>query len=298
MENDFIQIGINHGTFQHIKITHMKKILTLVFLITLSSCSEINYVDLNSLNIEGDIAYTQNGKKFTGIVVVTRNSNSEQLRVERTIKVKDGESIESKDFIWEDDKLNYKEIELSNGVKTYVSDNVIRYTTRTFEINYFDNGSIYSKIEHYYNDDKGEFVLDGESVTYDEDGEINNIEVYKDGELISYSQEKKDYDKFLGQWSDYENLKLSISVSNNDELSIHYYSGPCSGSLIGKHIPNDSSLELTHTSSECNYRGFDNSHILNKNIGKIDLIDGEIVLDIKIGDDLLRKGKTFLSKIN
>jgi hypothetical protein len=276
----------------------MKKILTLVFLITLSSCSEINYVDLNSLNIEGDIAYTQNGKKFTGIVVVTRNSNSEQLRVERTIKVKDGESIESKDFIWEDDKLNYKEIELSNGVKTYVSDNVIRYTTRTFEINYFDNGSIYSKIEHYYNDDKGEFVLDGESVTYDEDGEINNIEVYKDGELISYSQEKKDYDKFLGQWSDYENLKLSISVSNNDELSIHYYSGPCSGSLIGKHIPNDSSLELTHTSSECNYRGFDNSHILNKNIGKIDLIDGEIVLDIKIGDDLLRKGKTFLSKIN
>ena len=276
----------------------MKKILTLVFLITLSSCSEINYVDLNSLNIEGDIAYTQNGKKFTGIVVVTRHSNSEQLRVERTIKVKDGESIESKDFIWEDDKLNYKEIELSNGVKTYVSDNVIRYTTRTFEINYFDNGSIYSKIEHYYNDDKGEFVLDGESVTYDEDGEINNIEVYKDGELISYSQEKKDYDKFLGQWSDYENLKLSISVSNNDELSIHYYSGPCSGSLIGKHIPNDSSLELTHTSSECNYRGFDNSHILNKNIGKIDLIDGEIVLDIKIGDDLLRKGKTFLSKIN
>ena len=276
----------------------MKKILTLVFLITLSSCSEINYVDLNSLNIEGDIAYTQNGKKFTGIVVVTRNSNSEQLRVERTIKVKDGESIESKDFIWEDDKLNYKEIELSNGVKTYVSDNVIRYTTRTFEINYFDNGSIYSKIEHYYNDDKGEFVLDGESVTYDEDGEINNIEVYKDGELISYSQEKEDYDKFLGQWSDYENLKLSISVSNNDELSIHYYSGPCSGSLIGKHIPNDSSLELTHTSSECNYRGFDNSHILNKNIGKIDLIDGEIVLDIKIGDDLLRKGKTFLSKIN
>lgn len=277
----------------------MKKILTLVFLITLSSCSEINYVDLNSLNIEGDIAYTQNGKKFTGIVVVTRNSNSEQLRVERTIKVKDGESIESKDFIWEDDKLNYKEIELSNGVKTYVSDNVIRYTTRTFEINYFDNGSIYSKIEHYYNDDKGEFVLDGESVTYDEDGEINNIEVYKDGELISYSQEKKDYDKFLGQWSDYENLKLSISVSNNDELSIHYYSGPCSGSLIGKHIPNDSSLELTHTSSECNYRGFDNSHILNKNIGKIDLIDGEIVLDIKIGDDLLISSrKMFLSKIN
>jgi len=275
----------------------MKKILTLVFLITLSSCSEINYVDLNSLNIKGDMVYTQNGEKFSGIGLVTRNS--EQLQVEKEFVIKDGEVIESKQFLVEDNKLNYEEIKLSNGVKVYVSNNVIQYRTRTFEINYFDNGSIYSKTEHYYNDNKGEFVLDGESVTYDEDGEINNIKVYKDGELISYSQEKKDYDKFLGQWSDDENLKLSISVSNNNELSIHYYSGPCSGSLIGKHIPNDSSLELTHTGSECNYRGFDNSHILNKNIGKIDLIDGEIVLDIKIGDDLLISSrKMFLSKIN
>ena len=275
----------------------MKKILTLVFLITLSSCSEINYVDLNSLNIKGDMVYTQNGEKFSGIGLVTRNS--EQLQVEKEFVIKDGEVIESKQFLVEDNKLNYEEIKLSNGVKVYVSNNVIQYRTRTFEINYFDNGSIYSKTEHYYNDNKGEFVLDGESVTYDEDGEINNIKVYKDGELISYSQEKKDYDKFLGQWSDYENLKLSISISNNDELNIYYYSGPCSGSLIGKHIPNDKSLELTHTSSECNYRGFDNSHILNKNIGKIDLIDGEIVLDIKIGDDLLISSrKMYLSKIN
>jgi hypothetical protein len=106
-------------------------------------------------------------------------------------------------------------------------------------------------------------------------------------------------DNFIGNWSDGENLNLSIAMSStNNDLSISYYSGPCSGYLIGQKSEENNSIELTHKSSECNYRGFDNSHILNKKIGQIDLIDGDIVLDIKIGDDLLIEGNMFLYKMD
>jgi hypothetical protein len=114
-----------------------------------------------------------------------------------------------------------------------------------------------------------------------------------------FSQEKIDYNKFLGNWSDAQNLNLSITMAtNNDAMIISYFSGPCQGKLIGKKSKENNIIELTHSESECNYLGFDNSHILKKKIGKIDLINEEIVLDLKIGDDLLIVGKMFLFKDN
>ena len=164
----------------------MKKLFLVITLIfALNSCSENNYVKIESLKIEGNIVYNQNGEKFTGVAVMTRNR--QQLRVKRLIEIKNGELVESIDYEWSDDMLNYSEINLSNGLTAYVSDKIEEITTKKSITRYYDDGTVYS-IKEIYMNKNGEGILNGEAKYYDENGNLEKTEIYKDGTLISNNE--------------------------------------------------------------------------------------------------------------
>jgi len=146
----------------------------------LTSCSTDIYTTAESLKVDDNKFYLE-GEKFTGFVVSTRNRT--ELRIARMTKVSDGEPTEMKDYIWDDDKLNYTEIELLNGLKAYVSDVVRRIETMTFKKEFYKDGSIRSLEEYYYNE---EDVKVGEKkIVYEKDGKIKSTKIYKDGKLVS-----------------------------------------------------------------------------------------------------------------
>jgi hypothetical protein len=92
---------------------------------------------------------------------------------------------------------------------------------------------------------------------------------------------------FVGSWYDNNNCWISITELN-ENLNISYHAGPCQGDLKGIFLKDK--YELIHENSECNYRGFNNDHILGKKIGYATIINGQLVLDLTIGDDLLEQG--------
>jgi hypothetical protein len=92
---------------------------------------------------------------------------------------------------------------------------------------------------------------------------------------------------FVGSWYDDENCWISIA-EHNENLEISYHGGPCGGVLKGVFLKDK--YELIHELSECNYSGFNNDHILGKKIGLATIINGQLVLDLTIADDLLKKG--------
>ena len=129
----------------------MKKLfLVITLILALNSCSENNYVRSDSLKEEGNIVYNQNGEKFTGVAVFTRNR--QQLRVQRLLKVKNGEFVEAINYQWIDDNLNYSEINLSNGLTAYVSDKIEEIITKESITGYYDDGTVYFIKEIYMNE--------------------------------------------------------------------------------------------------------------------------------------------------
>ena len=164
----------------------MKKLfLVITLILALNSCSENNYVRSDSLKEEGNIVYNQNGEKFTGVAVFTRNR--QQLRVQRLLKVKNGEFVEAINYQWIDDNLNYSEINLSNGLTAYVSDKIEEIITKESITGYYDDGTVYF-IKEIYMNEYGRDILNGEAKYYDENGNLEKTEIYKDGTLISNNE--------------------------------------------------------------------------------------------------------------
>ena len=164
----------------------MKKLfLVITLILALNSCSENNYVKVESLKLEGNIVYNQNGEKFTGVGVVTRNR--QQLRVKRLMKVKNGDPFEFIEYQWSDDNLNYSEINLSNGLTAYVSDKIVEIITKESITRYYDDGTVYF-IKEIYMNENGKDILNGEAKYYDKNGNLEKTEIYKDGILISNNE--------------------------------------------------------------------------------------------------------------
>ena len=154
-------------------------------ILALNSCSENNYVNIESLKLEGNIIYNKNGEKFTGVGVTTRNR--QQLRVKRLIKIKNGEFVEAIEYQWMNDNSNYSEINLSNGLTAYVSDEIKKITTKESITEYYDDGTVFF-IKEIYMNENGKDILNGEAKYYDENGNLEKTEIYKDGTLISNNE--------------------------------------------------------------------------------------------------------------
>ena len=100
---------------------------------------------------------------------------------------------------------------------------------------------------------------------------------------------------FVGRWFDGDNCWISIT-EDNENIKISYHAGPCQGELKGVFLKDK--YNLIHEYSECSYRGFNNDHILGKKIGFTTIINGQLVLDLTIGDDLLQKGGQFFNRVD
>ena len=168
-------------TFKKYKNSLLILILSINVTI-LSSCSTNTdiYVSTESIKFDDNKFYLE-GEKFTGFVVNTRKRTG--LRIKSMGKVSNGVLTEFKEYIWDDDGLNYTEIELLNGLKAYVSDGVTLIENRTFRKEFNKDGSVYSLEEFHYNEDDVK-VMEKKTV-YQKDGTIKSTKIYKDGELVS-----------------------------------------------------------------------------------------------------------------
>jgi hypothetical protein len=104
---------------------------------------------------------------------------------------------------------------------------------------------------------------------------------------------KIEINPFVGSWFDDENCWISIT-EHNKNLKIRYHAGPCQGDLKGIFLKDK--YELIHEYSACNFKGFNNDHILGKKIGFATIINGQLVLNLTIGDDLLKVGSQVFNR--
>lgn len=124
------------------------------------------------------------------------------------------------------------------------------------------------------------------------------LETKYNGEIITPLNETGEHGlimsvaDFVGNWmlGSSDGPLANFEIKSNK--TIEFYGGPCQGTL--KYDLIGDKLELTYTYSECNYRGFNNKELLGNKIGVCYLKDKKLILDLKMGDDLLNVGKTVL----
>ena len=114
------------------------------------------------------------------------------------------------------------------------------------------------------------------------------------GQLRNKINQSIEITTFLGDWYDGNNCWISVT-DDGENIDITYHSGPCAGNLKG--IFSKDKYELIHEYSACNYRGFNNDNILGKRIGYATISNGQLVLDLTIGDDLLMTGGQVFMRI-
>ena len=107
--------------------------------------------------------------------------------MKRLIKIKNGEFVEAIEYQWMNDNSNYSEINLSNGLTAYVSDEIKKITTKESITEYYDDGTVFF-IKEIYMNENGKDILNGEAKYYDENGNLEKTEIYKDGTLISNNE--------------------------------------------------------------------------------------------------------------
>lgn len=129
------------------------------------------------------------------------------------------------------------------------------------------------------------------------DLEKKNLEIISLNQTLNSSPKSysTNLDDFIGIWLLPEDSSGALAnFEINNDKTISFSGGPCQGTLQYTLINNI--LELVYRYSECNYSGFNNKNIVGKKIGVCFIENGELVLDLTVGDDLLSKGKTIFHK--
>jgi hypothetical protein len=159
----------------------MKNFKNLIYLFLLSvlitSCST-TYTNAKKLDFE-DGKFTLNGELFNGVAVSMMTSHN---RVRERGTFKDGKAIQMIEH--SRDEGQFEEIELSDGVTTYMSDMIEYERTLKNETQYYADGSIRRSTELSCED--GTIMScekNGKEIEYDEEGNVEITRIYENGDL-------------------------------------------------------------------------------------------------------------------
>jgi len=149
-------------------------VLSILFI----SCSQ-TYTNVEDLDMN-DGKFTFNGEIYEGIGLSMTSKN----KVREFIEFKDGMVVSMNERSL--DEGNFEEVELENGKKTIISDMIIFERDLKFETMYYPDGSVERKTElSCEGEDLQSCFKNGKSEYYDEQGNVTEVQYYKDNKKIN-----------------------------------------------------------------------------------------------------------------
>jgi len=149
-------------------------VLSILFI----SCSQ-TYTNVEDLDMN-DGKFTFNGEIYEGIGLSMTSKN----KVREFIEFKDGMVVSMNERSV--DEGNFEEVELENGKKTIISDMIIFERDLKFETMYYPDGSVERKTElSCEGEDLQSCFKNGKSEYYDEQGNVTEVQYYKDNKKIN-----------------------------------------------------------------------------------------------------------------
>ena len=157
----------------------MKKFIYLFALsILFISCSQ-TYTNVRDLDMN-DGKYTFNGEIYEGIGLSMTSKN----KVREFIEFNDGIVVSVNEHSV--NKGHFEEVELENGKKTMISDMIIYKRDLKFETTYYPDGSVERKTElSCEGEDLQSCFKNGKSEYYDEQGNVTEVQYYKDNKKVN-----------------------------------------------------------------------------------------------------------------
>jgi antitoxin component YwqK of YwqJK toxin-antitoxin module len=153
-------------------------IYLFVLSILLISCSQ-TYTNVRDLDMN-DGKYTFNGEIYEGIGLSMTSKN----KVREFIEFNDGIVVSVNEHSV--NKGHFEEVELENGKKTMISDMIIYKRDLKFETTYYPDGSVERKTElSCEGEDLQSCFKNGKSEYYDEQGNVTEVQYYKDNKKVN-----------------------------------------------------------------------------------------------------------------
>ena len=154
----------------------MKKIIYLLFLTVLITSCSTTFTDQSKLERK-DGKFTLNGEVFNGVALKITSKNKVQYQNTYT----DGNPIRMTQYSIKEGQ--FEEVELSDGLTTFISDIILTDFTLKKRTDYYTNGSIKRKIEVLCQGSIQNCENNGIYEEYDKLGNVTKLRYFENGKI-------------------------------------------------------------------------------------------------------------------